>query len=98
LVAASLAASTAASADNGGIVGPIPPNTTALITASQMIQDKAAALGLHVTGYAVSSLEEVPSGHRIRYENCDIYYSPDAGCHEIRGAIRDKYNAMGGPY
>ena len=61
------------------------------------IAAKAAALGAAFTGNAVSSCEAVKGGHRVRYANCDIYYSPASGAHEVHGDIRAKYNAKGGP-
>lgn len=97
-LSAALAAPMAASAEGWGFVGLLPANATVLLTPAQIIQSKAAALGFQVTGYAISDLEAVPNGHRIRYQNCDIYYSPAAGCHEIRGDIRARYDSMGGPF
>jgi hypothetical protein len=61
------------------------------------ISDKANALGAGFTGNAVSGLETVTGGFRIRYQNCDIYYSASTGAHEVHGDIRAKYNAKGGP-
>jgi hypothetical protein len=77
----------------GGVLALPPPPPP-----EQIIRDKAAnSLGANFTGPALSGLEEVPGGHRIRYKNCDIYYSPTTGVHEVHGGIRDKYNAKGGP-
>ncbi len=61
------------------------------------IDAKAAALGAGFTGAAVSGCEAVRGGHRRRYQNCDIYYSPPTGAHEVHGDIRRKYDAKGGP-
>ena len=57
------------------------------------IEFKARALGSGFTGAAVSGLETVPGGYRIRYANCDIYNSPSTGAHEVHGAIRAEYAA-----
>ena len=57
------------------------------------IEFKARALGSGFTGAAVSGLEAVPGGYRIRYANCDIYDSPSTGAHEVHGAIRAEYAA-----
>src|SRR5260370_3022746 len=46
------------------------------------ITDKANALGSGFTGKALSGLETVTGGFRIRYQNCDIYYSAATGAHE----------------
>jgi len=35
------------------------------------------------------------AGAYVHYENGSIYYSPETGAHEVRGAIRDKYAALG---
>ena len=61
------------------------------------ITAKAAALGAAFTGPAASGCETVKGGHRVRYQNCDIYYSPSTGAHEVHGDIRAKYNAKQGP-
>jgi hypothetical protein len=64
------------------------------------IQSKANALNAAhpgFTGSAVSGLETVTRGYRIRYQGCDIYYSSSTGAHEVHGDIRAKYNAKGGP-
>lgn len=61
------------------------------------IDAKAQILGLSFTGLAESGCEAVRGGHRRRYQNCDIYYSPTTGAHEVHGEIRSKYNAKGGP-
>ncbi|MDV6375558.1 LGFP repeat-containing protein [Deinococcus arenicola] len=61
------------------------------------IDAKAAALGAGFTGNAVSGCEAVRGGHRRRFQNADIYYSPSTGAHEIHGEIRRKYDVSGGP-
>jgi uncharacterized protein with LGFP repeats len=65
--------------------------------ASQMIMYKANQLGLQFTGPAVSKLETVPHGYRIRFQKADIYFGFGIGAHEVHGAIRDHYNILGGP-
>jgi hypothetical protein len=69
----------------------IPPTAE-----EQAIRTKAAALGSAFTGLAVSRLETVPGGFRIRYEHCDIYFSRATSAHEVHGDIRTKYNHVGG--
>jgi hypothetical protein len=98
LMAATLAAPLAASAAPGFV---IPGNA---VTAHQITQPpepvilaKALALGANFTGSQLSGLESVPNGFRIRYQNCDIYYSDAIGVHEVHGDIQTKYNASGGP-
>lgn len=61
------------------------------------ISAKATDLGGSFTGNAISDCEPVRGGHRRRYQNCDIYYSPSTGAHEVHGAIRQKYNHKRGP-
>lgn len=61
------------------------------------IDAKAAALGAGFTGAAVSACEAVRGGHRKRFQNADIYYSPRTGAHELHGDIRRKYGALAGP-
>jgi hypothetical protein len=67
----------------------LPP----VLDPSVAIAAKAKQLGRDFTGRAVSGLEVIPGGYRIRYANCDIYDSPFTGAHEVHGAIRDEYNA-----
>lgn len=70
------------------------PQLTPALAARAIIQDKAQALGAAFTGKAVSSsVEAVPGGYRMRFQRCDIYYSPSTGAHEVHGRIRDAYNA-----
>lgn len=61
------------------------------------IAARAAMLGVGLTGAAISGCEAVPGGHRVRYEHADMYFSPAGGAHELYGAVRDKYGALGGP-
>jgi hypothetical protein len=61
------------------------------------IDAKAAALGAGFTGNAVSSCEAVRGGHRKRFQNADISYSPSTGAHEVHGDIRRKYGVRDGP-
>ena len=58
-----------------------------------LISQKASQLGQEFTGNAVSGVETVTGGYRVRYRNCDIYYSSKTGAHEVHGDIRSKYNA-----
>jgi hypothetical protein len=77
----------------------IPPGIVLdpAVLAKSSIDAKASQLGHDFTGDAVSGLEQVNGGYRIRYQNCDIYDSPGTGAHEVHGDIRNKYNAKGGP-
>ncbi|WP_051668733.1 LGFP repeat-containing protein [Deinococcus frigens] len=61
------------------------------------IDAKALSLGAGFTGNAVSGCEAVRGGHRKRFQNADLYYSPSTGAHEIHGEIRRKYGSKGGP-
>ncbi len=76
--------------------------TNALISDSDcksLIKAKADELGNAFTGNPVSDInnpETVKGGKRVRFQKCDIYCS-DAGVYEVHGAIRQKYNAVGGP-
>jgi hypothetical protein len=90
LMAAGVAA---AMVTSGPPVGAAPGvNDVHPIVASpeQIIQGKASALGADFTGPAVGSgtVETVPGGYRIRYQNCDIYYSETTSVHEVHGGIR----------
>ena len=64
------------------------------------IKAKAQELGSGFTGSATSNLNvptDVRGGKRVTFQKCDIYCSTKTGPHEIHGAIRQKYNAVGGP-
>jgi hypothetical protein len=68
------------------------------------IRDKYLAIGSvnSPLGYPISEEQDVPGvpGARVsHFQGGDIYWSPDPniGAHEVHGAIRDEYNAKGGP-
>lgn len=107
-----LAGAVAASAVFAALTAPVPATAGPLTSRAGVIfvppgilfspellaiTDKASALGSGFTGSALSGLETVTGGFRIRYQNCDIYYSSATGAHEVHGDIRAKYNAKGGP-
>ena len=69
-----------------------------------MIEAKAQALGADFTGAPVELAQRLAWGAptdgnawRRRYANCTIYYSAQAGAHEIHGDIRDKYDQLPKP-
>ena len=57
----------------------------------------ARALGERHTGPPTGPCEAVRGGHRRRYHHADLYTSPGTGVHEVRGDIRRRYDALGGP-
>lgn len=57
----------------------------------------ARALGERHTGPPTGPCEAVRGGHRRRYRHADLYASPGTGVHEVRGDIRRRYDALGGP-
>jgi LGFP repeat len=59
------------------------------------IQAKAAALGYGAQSQSVP-VTGVPGGYVGRYPNNDIYSSPGSPAVEVHGAIRAKYEALGG--
>ncbi|QHI34935.1 hypothetical protein IMCC3317_02800 [Kordia antarctica] len=64
------------------------------------IKAKAQTLGTGFTGAATSNINApttVKGGKRVTFQKCDIYCSPKTGPQEIHGAIRLKYNNVGGP-
>ncbi len=64
------------------------------------IKAKAQALGSGFTGAATSNINSpstVKGGKRVTFQKCDIYCSSKTGTHEVHGAIRHKYNVVGGP-
>ncbi|SED64066.1 LGFP repeat-containing protein [Tenacibaculum sp. MAR_2010_89] len=64
------------------------------------IKAKAQTLGSGFTGSATSNINSptsVRGGKRVTFQKCDIYCSSQTGPHEIHGAIRQKYNSVGGP-
>ncbi len=78
------------------VVEPFLPTLVAheLIDATNAINAKAAALG--GAGVPLADVEAAGAGFVGRFVNADIYFSPATGTHEVHGAIRDKYNALGG--
>ena len=63
------------------------------------IKAKSEVLGRGFTGNATSNINApstVSGGKRVTFQKCDIYCS-SAGTYEVHGAIRHKYNAVGGP-
>lgn len=88
----------------GGDYADISLNVTNSVIAdsdcTNAIKAKAQALGAAFTGAATSNLNSpttVNGGKRVTFQKCDIYCSPRTGPHEVHGAIRRKYNAVGGP-
>jgi hypothetical protein len=65
-------------------------------TARNEIEKKAALLS-QLAGKPVGECEEAAGGFVRRFVGCDIYYSDEAGAHEVHGDIRNKYDALGGP-
>ncbi|GAA0521816.1 hypothetical protein [Deinococcus depolymerans] len=57
----------------------------------------AQALGAAHTGPPAGPCEAVRGGHRRSYRHADLYASPATGVHEIRGDLRRRYDALGGP-
>ena len=47
-------------------------------------------------GAAVSDVETVGSGRRVRYQNGTIYERPDGKCAWVYGAINERYDQLGG--
>lgn len=64
------------------------------------IKAKAQELGTGFTGSPRTAIDRpvsIRNGKMVGFQKCDIYCSPQTGPHEIHGAIRQKYNAVGGP-
>ncbi len=63
------------------------------------IDDKYAELGgpASFLGAAITSEDETADGigHFRHFDGGSIYWSPTTGAHEVHGAIRDKWEAMG---
>lgn len=47
-------------------------------------------------GLPTSDEEAVPGGRVSRFDGADIYWSAATGAHEVHGAIRDRWTALGG--
>lgn len=73
---------------------------TGAVTYSQAagaINAKASSLGYgSQDGVGVEDVTTVPGGYLRRYANHDIYSTAKGAAFEVRGAIRAKYNALGG--
>jgi len=48
-------------------------------------------------GTPVSGEYTVAGGREVDYQGGSIYYTPATGAFSVHGAIRDRYNALGGP-
>ena len=59
------------------------------------IEQKAASLG-GFPGNPVGEVVELTDGWMRSFQNCDIYYRPESGAHEVEGDIRAKYNNLKG--
>jgi LGFP repeat len=68
----------------------------ALREAEEAIAEKAAALG-PLASTPQGDVRYVADGYYRRFADCDIYYSPETGAHEVHGAIREKYLLVNGP-
>ena len=47
-------------------------------------------------GLPISDEEAVTNGRRSQFDGADIYWSPSTDAHEVHGAIRDHWQALGG--
>jgi uncharacterized protein with LGFP repeats len=47
-------------------------------------------------GLPISDEEAVTNGRRSQFDGADIYWSPASDAHEVHGAIRDHWQALGG--
>jgi LGFP repeat len=71
------------------------PTAFPLIDAGNAINAKAAELGW--SGAPAGDVEAAAGAGFLRnFQNADIYVSAQTGAHEVHGAIRDKFNALGG--
>ncbi len=67
------------------------------------IHDKWSALGWENFGYPSTDESGTPDGvgrfnhfHNLKFNSdSSIYYTPQTGAHEVHGAIRDKWSALG---
>ena len=66
------------------------------LEASQNITAKATSLGA-LAASPQGNLRRVQGGYMRRFADCDIYYSPATGAHEVHGEIRRKYQSINGP-
>jgi hypothetical protein len=87
----------------GGVVNPgssptldtsPAPAALPLIEATHAINAKAAELGW--AGAPFADVDAAGAGFVRRFANADIYFSPQTGAHEVHGAIREKYDTLGG--
>ncbi|MBM7566101.1 LGFP repeat-containing protein [Paenibacillus sacheonensis] len=60
------------------------------------IEAKARSLGA-LASQPAGKLRSAGGGFVQRYADCDIYYTPETGAHEVHGEIRNKYLAVNGP-
>lgn len=79
----------------GPTLDPTPtPSAFPLIDAGHAIDAKAAALGW--AGAPSADVDAAGPGFVRSFANADVYFSPETGAREVHGAIRDKYDALGG--
>lgn len=57
----------------------------------------AGAIRVPVAGLPLSDEEAVPNGRCSRFDGGDIYWKGATGAWEVHGAIRDAWDALGGP-
>jgi uncharacterized protein with LGFP repeats len=69
-------------------------NVHDLVDATNAINAKAAQSG--GVGVPLDDVQADGPGFARHFANADIYFSAAAGAHEVHGAIRDKYNSLGG--
>ena len=57
----------------------------------------AGSIRTPVVGLPISDEEAVPNGRRSRFDGGDIYWKSSTGAWEMHGAIRARWDALGGP-
>jgi hypothetical protein len=66
--------------------------------AAQEIEERAAELGYRPEEDREGDIQPVPGGYVGRYPGHHVYSAARGKAVEVHGAIRDKYNVLGGPH
>jgi hypothetical protein len=77
-------------------LAPVAEIVRQLHEAEEAIAEKARSLGA-IAATPLGDMKPVANGFMRPFVDCDIYFSPATGAHEVHGDIRRKYSQVSGP-